>query len=91
MKFIQDAIKYIGIIKVLLGVSKEIKEQIEVFEQDGHGAEKKQAIIDILKLAMETAESIVPGLDLPNDKILTYIDKLIEIIVTFNKLVGNFK
>lgn len=96
MNFLANVPKIWEVFQVLFGILKEVKDLAEIFEQadtnDGekHGAEKKQAIVELVGAVYDAAERSV---DLPFDKetLLNLVDKAIDVIVGVLNAVGQFR
>jgi len=91
MNLLKKIFQYLGYFQLLVGLIKPVKEAIETVEQPGNGALKKQAVLQLLNEVILTAEKAVPGLDLPEDMILGFVDGIIDVIVAFYNLTGKFK
>ena len=84
------------IFQVLFGILKEVKELVEIVEQsdvdDGkqHGAEKKNAIVELVEAVYDAADNTI---DLPFEKetIINLADKAIDVIVGLMNAVGQFR
>lgn len=87
---VKQYIEILGMVRLFLGLIGPIKEAIEAIEQPGFGAEKKQAIIDLLRVSLETIDKVVPY-DIPEDDIVGFADRAIDTIVGFLNIVGRFK
>ena len=84
------------VFQVAFGVLKEVKELVEIVEQsdvdDGkqHGAEKKNAIVELVEAVYDAADDTI---DLPFKKetIMGLVDKAIDVIVDLMNVVGQFR
>ena len=84
------------VFQVAFGILKEVKELVEIVEQsdvdDGkqHGAEKKNAIVELVEAVFDAADDTI---DLPFEKetIINLADKAIDVIVGLMNAVGQFR
>jgi len=84
------------VFQVAFGILKEVKELVEIVEQsdvdDGkqHGAEKKNAIVELVEAVYDAADNTI---DLPFKKetIMGLVDKAIDVIVDLMNVVGQFR
>ena len=84
------------VFQVAFGILKEVKELVEIVEQsdvdDGkqHGAEKKNAIVELVEAVYDAADDTI---DLPFKKetIMGLVDKAIDVIVGLMNAVGQFR
>ena len=84
------------VFQVAFGIFKEVKELVEIVEQsdvdDGkqHGAEKKNAIVELVEAVYDAADNTI---DLPFEKetIINLADKAIDVIVGLMNAVGQFR
>jgi hypothetical protein len=80
-----------GIIKGLIGLVQPVQQLVETYETAcATGEQKKAQVLAVVKLGIETADSVF-SLNLPADTITGFVGKLIDIIVEFKNLVGEFK
>lgn len=86
-----NVLKWLQTVMVLAGLIKPLIQLIEAVEQPGHGAEKKAAVLAIITGSILAAEKAVPGLDLDQDMITSYISEMIDMIVGFKNLIGSFR
>ncbi|GEM_PF-4977024 len=84
-------LKFLQTLLFLTGLLKPLIELIEAVEQPGHGAEKKKAVLDLMKESIVAAEKAVPGLDLDQDMIVAFLDKAIDMVVNLKNLIGGFR
>ena len=89
--FLKKISDFLSCVQLLVGLIKPVKEAIEAVEQPGYGEEKKEAVLNLLREVILTAEGMIPGLDIPEDAILNFADSIIDIIVAFYNLTGKFK
>lgn len=74
--------KYLLYIPALIGI---IKEAIEAVETPGYGAEKKQAVLDVVR-------AVLVALSIPDiEKLMGVSGIIIDILVNVYNLVGKFK
>lgn len=67
-----------------------IKQLVEEFETDAvPGPKKKQAVMDLLKAAVDTTAKM--GIPIPGSVILTLADALIDVVVAGYNLIGKFE
>ena len=84
------------VFQVAFGILKEVKELVEIVEQsdvdDGkqHGAEKKNAIVELVEAVYDAADDTI---DLPFKKetVMGLVDKAIDVIVDLMNVVGQFR
>ncbi len=86
-----NILKWLQTVMILAGLIKPLIQLIEAVEQPGHGAEKKAAVLDLMKEAIVAAEKAVPGLDLDQDMIVAFLSKAIDMVVNFKNLIGGFR
>ncbi len=81
---ISDAIKYIGIIRVFLGLVAPVSEVISwietLFTEDGKGQEKKAIVMDLIEDILSKAAEAV-NIDIDISVITDFASSLIDFIV----------
>ena len=83
--------KYIAFISILPSLFSAIKSLVEDFESSSNatGEQKKAAVLEVLRLAIQTGESFL-AFDLPEDTIIDLAGSLIDIYVKFKNTIGEF-
>jgi hypothetical protein len=79
-----------NIIAIITIIVALVKELIEVFEIPGYGAEKKQAILDVLAMVFDVIQEHLFELPFSKDKLLSIAGGLIDIFVSFFNSTGQF-
>lgn len=81
----------IGAIRGLLSLIEPITNLVRQVEETGiGGAEKKAAVLDLVKKTVLTVESAL-SISLPDELILGFADNIIDVIVAVENLLGRFK
>jgi hypothetical protein len=97
MNFFKKIEQLISTITFVIGLWKPISEAVKQIEEeakgwkDATGEAKKQAVLNILATALDLADEIIPGLDLPREKVLNVAGYVIDIVVAFYNAIGVFK
>lgn len=80
----------VGVFKLLAGLWGPIQEAIKLVEVPGFGAEKKQAVLDLVAQIVATVDLALPGVELPDELILGFAGNVIDILVALYNLAGVF-
>lgn len=87
---ISNIISAIGAIKGLLTLIQPITDLIHLVEQPGiPGAQKKAAVMDLIKAAIGAAESAFK-INLPDELVLGFSESIIDVVVSIMNLLGRF-
>ena len=74
----------------LLNLISPIRTLIQQVESTtATGAEKKSAVMQLITTGLTTVESVF-SVDLPNDTVLNFADKVIDAIVAIENAIGSF-
>lgn len=84
--------KYVALLSILPTLFSAIKSLVEDFESSSNatGAQKKEAVLDLLKIMIQTGESFL-AFDLPEDTIVSLASDMIDLYVKFKNAIGDFK
>ena len=78
---------YFGVIVALI---KSISELVKVVEAPGNGAEKKQAVLDMISVMYDEINKVTP-LPFSKETILAISSAIIDIVVALYNITGIFR
>jgi len=87
---ITKIIEFIKLVVACLGVLPAVVALMKLLEAPGHGAEKKQAVLDLLKEGMLVAEKVTK-IDFPNDAVLEFASNAIDLLTKAFNAIGIFR
>lgn len=82
--------KALELLKFLPAVVGAIVELVKHFEVPGFGAEKKEAVLSVIKLVYDTLSAIIT-LPIEKDKLIGFVSKAIDGVISFLNAIKIFK
>ena len=87
---------FVSYLSIIIPILRSIIDLVNVFEDedidDGNknGEEKKQAVLEVVGVIYEEGAEMI-GVDVGKDRIMRVAEKLIDIVVNFYNVVGEFR
>lgn len=78
----------LGKMLVMSALIKPIMELIIAVEAPGNGAEKKALVLNLIREMLLAGDELVPGMDINPDEYLPFVERIIDAMVSFLKLIG---
>jgi hypothetical protein len=82
--------KVIQYLTITSGVLLLVLELVKAFEMEGHGEEKKKAVLDAIEMTYDEISNVME-IAVPKEYVLRIADRAIELAVRFYNLTGVFK
>lgn len=77
-------------VSIIVNILPLITQLIKTFEVPGFGPEKKEGVLEVVKLILEGAEQM-GAKGIPITVVLTLVDAVIDGVVHFYNLIGVFR
>ena len=87
---------FVSYLSIIIPILRSIIDLVNVFEaediEDGNknGKEKKQAVLDTIEVIYDEGAEMI-GVEIGKDRIIRTAKKLIDIVVNFYNLIGEFR
>ena len=87
---------FISYLSIIIPILRSIIDLVNVFEaediEDGNknGEEKKQAVLEVVEVIYEEGAEMI-GVDVGKERIMKVAEKMIDIVVNFYNLIGEFR